>query len=495
MNGGLRELRVRPAVSPDAVVVVPGIMGSTLESDAGVLWGFHKLGWYRKAWSLRDDTQLDSLALSEDEQELALKKCNPTRPLTTDDLAGRFGGIQATGLLRMPAWAPFLRGLEPYTGLVKRISDVVVHDDAILEFAYDWRLPVAYNARRLAYRVREHLERWLAHPEYLRFREELPDTRPARVVIVAHSMGGLLARSLPDGLDIRATITLGTPFDGAAMAPLVLNTGRGTPVPLPRARLREMARTLPGIHDLLPTYRCLDDIKNDTDPTRLTPEVVAEIGGNHDLAAASFAWQRRTQANLLPGHHPVVGVAQPTISTLTFKDGLLTDHLYSFTTTRDGIARDRDGFLVRTLAAGDGTVPRNSAQPHQPDLKPSLHPQQHGALAGTDESIAFVQGVLVGADPDAQRLSGGGVDRGIGIEVPDVASVGKPADFAITGVAGPIGTKVKVFDEDGRHLYTPPIHKADGTIRATWTPRAPGIYQVTVKGGSSSAVTQRFLAA
>lgn len=489
MEGQLRAPRIRPSVSPDAVVVVPGIMGSTLESDAGVLWGFHKLSWYRKAWSLSDDTQLDSLALSEDEQELALKKCDPTRPLTTDDLAGRFGGIQATGLLRMPAWAPFLRGLEPYTGLVKRISDVVVHDDAILEFAYDWRLPVAYNARRLAYRVREHHERWLAHPEYLRFRDELPDTRPARVVIVAHSMGGLLARSLPDGLDIRATITLGTPFDGAAMAPLVLNTGRGTPVPLPSTRLRRMVKTLPGIHDLLPTYRCLDHVETEDDPTRLTPDLVAEIGGSRDLAVASFAWQRQTQANVLPNHHPVVGVAQPTDSTLTLKNGVLTGHRYSFSTSRDGIARDRNGFLDRTLAAGDGTVPRNSAEPHASGLVVSAYAQQHGGLASIRETADFVRDVLRQHDPRRPRLG----DGEIGLEVPDIAPVNEPMAIILSGVDSPGDATVRVFDEDGRHLYTPALHKSDRSLRATWSPTRPGIYRVVVKGGGPSAVTQRFM--
>jgi hypothetical protein len=66
-------------------------------------------------------------------------------------------------------------------------------------------------------------------------------------------MGGLLTRTLPNDLDIRATVTLATPFDGAAKAALILNTGRGTPLLLPRERLRAMAKTLPGLHDLLPT--------------------------------------------------------------------------------------------------------------------------------------------------------------------------------------------------------------------------------------------------
>src|SRR5829696_684178 len=43
MANGLVGQRVRPYVSPDAVVVVPGIMGSSLESESGVVWGLHRL--------------------------------------------------------------------------------------------------------------------------------------------------------------------------------------------------------------------------------------------------------------------------------------------------------------------------------------------------------------------------------------------------------------------------------------------------------------------
>ena len=58
-----------------------------------------------------------------------------------------------------------------------------------------------------------------------------------------------------------------------------------------------MAKTLPGLHDLLPTYRCLDDVDGDTEPVRLTPELVAEIGGDPELATASFAWHAQVGAS------------------------------------------------------------------------------------------------------------------------------------------------------------------------------------------------------
>jgi hypothetical protein len=272
---GLIDQPLGRVVSPDAVVVIPGIMGSTLKQNRRVLWGADGLDWYAKAWS-SSHSSLDDLALSREERD------------------GGYGRVKATGLLKTPSWAPFLRGIEPYRALVKTIKKVVAHPGAVLEFPYDWRLPVAYNAKSLEVAARAHLSWWQASDEFVALRKTLPDTRPAQLVLVAHSMGGLLVRALPDDLDVRATVTLGTPFDGAAKAVLILNTGRGAPISLPPRKMRHMAKTLPGLHDLLPTYRCLDDRVHDTDPQRLTPADVGALGGDPELAEVSFAWHRDT---------------------------------------------------------------------------------------------------------------------------------------------------------------------------------------------------------
>jgi hypothetical protein len=67
---------------------------------------------------------------------------------------------------------------------------------------------------------------------------------------------------------VRATVTLGTPFFGASKAVLLLGSGRGSPVPLPRARVRRLAVTLPGVYDLLPSYRCVSDGSTTAVPRR-----------------------------------------------------------------------------------------------------------------------------------------------------------------------------------------------------------------------------------
>src|SRR5712691_7249259 len=107
----------------DAVVVVPGIMGSELidETSGRLLWGLADPRWYVSAWT--SGASLDALRLTEDER------------------AGRYGRVRATRLLRFPAFAPLLAGFEPYSRLLKAIRAVAPHPDAVAEFAYDWRLP------------------------------------------------------------------------------------------------------------------------------------------------------------------------------------------------------------------------------------------------------------------------------------------------------------------------------------------------------------------
>jgi hypothetical protein len=263
---------VTAPVCRDAVIVIPGIMGSELvDAEAGdVLWGLSPRS-YLRFWTSRGG--LERLQVTDQERE------------------GKTGRIRAKGLLRFPAVAPIFGAFEPYTRLVAAIRHSLAHSDALCEFAYDWRLPVAFNAARLGDAVEAHLRRWRMH------RMGIKD---ASVVLVAHPMGGLVARCFTGTMGgasaVRQTVTLGTPFFGAVKAAYLLNAGRGAPVPLPRARLRELALTLPGLHDLLPSYRCVDDAGG----RLLTPADVADLGGDSELAEASFAMQR-TLAKQEPG--------------------------------------------------------------------------------------------------------------------------------------------------------------------------------------------------
>ena len=103
-----------------------------------------------------------------------------------------------------------------YSGLAKFLS--ATHD--VIEFAFDWRKPIEVEAKRLAAAVEEQLD--------LRERQQQP------VRLLAHSMGGLLARVMqlesPDTwtrMVSRAgasVVMLGTP-NGGSWAPMQMLSG------------------------------------------------------------------------------------------------------------------------------------------------------------------------------------------------------------------------------------------------------------------------------
>jgi hypothetical protein len=467
-----------PDSSHDAVVIVPGLMGSVLaDAETGrTLWGFTDLRWYLRAWTT--GAGLADLRLTEDER------------------AGRYGRVRATRLLRMPAYARILAGFEPYAKLADRIRAVAAHPAAVLEFPYDWRLPIAHNGRLLADAAIAHLGRWRAHEAHDAARRRHPTGRPAQLVLVAHSMGGLLARylSLIPGAteDVRATVTLGTPFYGSVKAAVLLNTGRGAPLPAHRplasvlrrdadAGLRALAATLPGVHDLMPTYRCLD---GGTAARRLTTGDVVALGGDRDLAEAAHDLHRRLSGAQLVGHRAVVGVAQPTPQSITLQNGVVRAHRY----TCEG---DPDAEPRRVDRAGDATVYRESAS-----LAGGAHtylPQQHGSLARTDEAIACAVHIVTERDPDAFGPPLGGGE--IGLDLPDLVAAGEEWTAVVTGVELPRAARCQVRDAaTGRLVDLPPLEPRDNGLHVRPRLPGPGLYSVEVAGSGRSPVSQLILA-
>lgn len=464
----------------DAVVIIPGIMGSELvEADTGrVLWGMRQALAYAARWHHKSG--MAALAVTEDER------------------AGKVGRVTALRLLKFASWSPLLGGVEPYTNLVRGLTPAVADPAAICEFPYDWRLPVAYNARRLAEAVDRHLTAWTAHPAYEAARRHDPDGRPAEVVLIAHSMGGLLVRELtriPGAVErVRATLTLGTPFHGAVKAAAILNSGRGTPVPLPHRQLRDLARTLPGLHDLLPAYRC---VETDDDMVPLTPADVADLGGDPELATHSLDRLRVLRGAPLPGHRMAVGIAQHTMQSLRLDSGVVTPQAYVFQRRDDNeIWRDKIGRPFTEDLGGDGTVYRYAG--HAGGVEEVALAQQHGALATCGGAIDLARGLLTGLrrlEDLGQRLGHGET----GLEVPDLVTAGEEFEITVTGEDNPSRMSCVVQDSgDADRVVAspqlPPRRDASGALRARCRLREPGLYRIKVSGGREP-VTRLVLAA
>ncbi|MET9497742.1 hypothetical protein [Streptomyces sp. NPDC006552] len=462
-------------MTQDAVVIVPGIMGSELRSTATgeVLWGLSGAGWLLRAWTRREG--LAQLHLTEDE------------------LAGETGRIEATRLLRHGTWTPYLRGQEPYTDLLDMVLDHVASPAAVLPFPYDWRLPVATNGKLLAARARAHLTAWRDHPAHLAALRHRADQRPARLVFLAHSMGGLVTRSALDGThlddlaaDTRTVITLGTPFYGSVKAAVILNSGRGAPVPLPHAKLRALCATMPGLHDLLPLYRCLragDDVR------RLDAGDITALGGHPALARDSLAFHAGQQGVALPDHRTVVGTRQPTWQSLSLASGQVTAY-------EDGPRQNSDGTLIRDphegvryfATHGDGTVYRDAAalSGHV-----STVPVQHGDLARADSALDAVADILLEDLPTGPPLG----EPGCGLTVPDLAEVGVPWRATVSATASAQGLTCTVTDTGTGAERRFPVRMQDGVPTATVTSEAPGLYRVEVETYDRYTVSQLVLVA
>lgn len=168
----------------EAVILVPGLLGSELADGDGLVWGLRP-------------------------QLLA-------RQLRTGEIAKRLrcranDGVYATAVLRKPGYLPGLFGIDPYTPMLTALrQDICVHPDAVRGFAYDWRRSIEDAARGLATAAEELSASWRRHPA---------GRSDARVNLVCHSMGGLVARYFTDVLGghviTHRVITLGTPFFGS----------------------------------------------------------------------------------------------------------------------------------------------------------------------------------------------------------------------------------------------------------------------------------------
>lgn len=477
-----------PDITHDAVVVIPGIMGSELR-DRGtgrVVWGVNDVGWLARAWT-RPDGMAD-LALTD--AELDALADGSYRPDTSR--------LQAERLLRFPAAAPFLHGFEPYTPLLRRIRRVVADPAAILEFAYDWRLPVEFNARLLADAIATHLRDWRAHSAQEAARRTAADQRPAGLVLVAHSMGGLLAHGLlliPGASDdVRATITLGTPFHGSVKAVVLLNTGSGAPLPMPHQRLRAVAATMPGVHGLLPTHRCLltTDAAGVDDVVRLTPGDVAAAGASKALAEAALTHHDRLESAELVGHRAVVGVAQRTWQSLRLDGGTVVAEEKSYRWDGEDLRRDGYGRPLHSDDRGDGTVHRYAAAPLGMQATPLA--QQHGALAASSEAADVVCAVLTDRGPLGIKLGAGD----IGLDTPDVITADEPFGITVTGEDDPAALTCRVQDAGtGAQVAAPRLSaRRDGTGLAAQVRLAePGVFRVAVTAGGGDPVSQLVLVA
>jgi hypothetical protein len=273
---------------------------------------------------------------------------------------------------------------------------------------------------------------------------------------------------------LRQVITLGTPFYGAVKAVKILSIGKGVPL-LPRAAARDLAATCPGVHDLLPRYRCVSR-SDRLDHLGITD--VAGLGGDKDLAEAAAAQWTLLRLVDEPRiadtvqHHAVVGTEQPTAQSLS-------------------IEADVPGFLESLNGVdygGDSTVYRAAAGP--PGISAVPLPQKHGTLARSPEAVAFVADKLVGADAGPPLGT-----RKLRADIPDIVAAGEPVTVLVrVADRNPIGVSVSStsLDSGVPTQWGLGVPAADA-LRFARAGLPPGLHRVQVKAGGYSGVSDILL--
>lgn len=419
--------RVDPTRVDDVVVVLPGIMGSSLRDGRG------RMVWSVSAGSLVTAIRtfgrsLTRLRLPEGIGDEGAP--DGVRPHALMDSLHVIPGLW-TPITGYDLLLDFLRS-DRFT-LTEFDPERPDRPANLVPFPYDWRLSNRHNARLLAEQVGRILEIWRAQP----------GMNDAKLVLICHSMGGLVARwflEFEGGAEItRTLVTIGTPHRGSAKALDILAGGLDPGFGPFRLRLTPFARSLPSLHQLLPTY---DVLVSGGHRVALRGQ---EIDGlNTALVDDAAAFHERLAGQPAPsyGFHKVVGIRQPTLTT--------AETLPAFV-AREDIDGHRQG--------GDGTVPRLAAEPEVGrGVEVVEVAEQHGKLQSARATLDLIDGILSRETLVWQA----GPSHPFGVRMADVFPPGEQPALEVTDLDNR-RLQVQVRDEKGRDVGPPARVHADGT--------------------------------
>jgi pimeloyl-ACP methyl ester carboxylesterase len=413
----------------DVIVLLPGITGSVLERGGQDVWAVSKGGVFNFLKTLGGS--LESLVLSHDDPD-------------ADDAPD---GVVATRLMPDIHLIPGLWSIDGYgkvrQSILERFS--VREGENYLEFPYDWRRTNRASARKLKRTVEPVLEAW----------RRKSGNSEARLILIGHSMGGLVSRWYLEKLGgwehTRSLITFGTPYRGSLNAVESLHAGVKKKVgPFTLVDLTPALRSFTSVYELLPIYRCVDPgggtlvrVSEATLPNVDPDRAQESLRFHHEIRDAVAEHQDDPQY-VLDGYriHPITGIEQPTNQSVRVRGGKV-----EILKTWD----DKD-------LSGDGTVPRVSAVPLEVvDAQAGMFAgEQHGSLQNDSAVLTHLRGLLTGQVINLSMFEAMGPSR-IGVE--ELKSAG------------------------------------DGTYGAEIAPLPEGSYRLKVGGGVDSVTALLFVVA
>jgi pimeloyl-ACP methyl ester carboxylesterase len=440
----------------DVVVCLPGITGSVLRRNG------------RDVWNVSGGALLGAFAtLGRNIQDLKLEEDPPD----VDDLGD---GITAPEVIRDIHLIPGLWKIDGYTKMLRYIEDTfdVTKGRNLFEFPYDWRRDNRVAARQLQRRTRDWLDEW----------RRSSGASDAKLVLVGHSMGGLISRYFLECLDgwreTRALVTFGTPYRGSLDALGTLVNGKR----IKFFDLTEVARSLTALYQLLPTYPCYD--AGDGSLVRVDEVDIPHLDRARATAALEF-------------HREIQEAVEEHLADAAYRDGRYELGRVVGTkqpTNQSAVADGQRIRLLRTIGGddpgGDGTVPSPSATPieHEGAGPPAYSAERHASLQNDDHNLLQLYGVLSGIEIDWGRFKDAVPMNDVSLDVDDLYTPTEPIVVRARPDREPLhDLMVMAVDvESGVERARQPLVARDaGWYEAALGPLPEGVYRVTVYGSTS----------
>ena len=294
-------------VDRNPIIVIPGVLGSGLVDDetGEIVWGTFGSG----AISLRSDGGMRSLALPLSEKGWPKDSVRTNGTLGKVNIAWGFN-------FRLEAYSKMLEafGIGGYLDSNQGGFDGINYGGehfTCFQFPYDWRRSNAENAALLGKFIEEK-RRYVAKER----KRLYGSTKPVKFDIVAHSMGGLVARyhmmygkaPLSNGGNMPVTwagarnvdklILVGTPNLGSAYAFKDLKDGLKLSILLPRIQAAVIG-SMPSTYEILPPEFLDSLIDKDSKPIPY-----------YDIGE----WESRSWGLLNPGQDRVLEALLPEVA-------------------------------------------------------------------------------------------------------------------------------------------------------------------------------------
>lgn len=451
---------------PDVVVLLPGIAGSVLSKDG------------KEVWSPAPDAVLRGL--------LSFGRSLKNLEVKDDDwkAADLGDGVEATRLVDAAHIIPGLWKIDGHSEIEHFLLTTfdLTREVNYFPFPYDWRRDNRASATRLQEKGREWLAAWRAKS----------GNPSAQLVLVGHSMGGLVARYFVEALggwrDTKAVVTFGTPFYGSLNAVDFLVNGFRKNLGPFSVDLSPLLRSMTSVQQLVPSYHCIYG----PDGTATTPANAGleqwKPAWNHALLAFQREMEDAAMANRADPefianpvvYQPITGRDQPTRQSAAVVDSKVE------------LRFDRGG----KDESGDGTVPLLSAALAGTQQMRTFAPEKHSRLQTNTPLLNHLSGVIQALHAarieDLRRT----VTAWFALDVDDVYLPGEPVSVHVQalsdldfGTLQEVAATVAVQDkETGQQVARRDVVVPRDRTEVVLGEPGPGTYLLTVTGPAGAAV-------